>query len=304
MIVEIQRLRILMNIQRRRRLADYAWGYFCVLPAVIIIIAFVLVPSLFALYMSFHNYNLIQQIKPFVGLGNYQELIRDPLFWKSLGNAAYFAAVVVPVQSAFALALALVVNAKIKFKGFFRTSYFIPVITSFVVASIIWRLLFNFESGLVNAILVRLGFPRQPFLSSTTQAMPTIMGLGIWKSVGFFMLVFLAGIQAIPEELHEAARIDGANTWQDIFHITLPLLRRTTLFVLVITTMDALRIFTPTYIMTRGGPRDSTRVIVFHIWEVAFRHYEMGYAAAMAFVLLVIIMVLTLLQFRFIRAEH
>jgi len=292
--------------RRRSELSQPIAGYLFIMPAVLGILIFSVIPVIYAFYISFTDYNLLNPIKNLVGYQNYKDLLNDPLFWKSMKNSFYFAGVVVPLQSALALGLAILVNQKIKMRGFFRSAFFVPVVTSMVVASTIWLIMYNPSSGLINSILMRLGLPRQPFLTSSVQAMPAVIVMCIWKSVGFSMVIFLAGLQGIPQELYEAVQIDGAGKWQSFRYITLPLLKRTTLFILVITTMDALKIFSPMYVMTGGGPRHATMGIVFYIWKIAFSYMKMGYASALAFVLFALILILTLLQFRFLgtRVEY
>lgn len=292
--------------RRRSELSQPIAGYLFIMPAVLGILIFSVIPVIYAFYISFTDYNLLNPIKNLVGYQNYKDLLDDPLFWKSMKNSFYFAGVVVPLQSALALGLAILVNQKIKMRGFFRSAFFVPVVTSMVVASTIWLIMYNPSSGLINSILMRLGLPRQPFLTSSVQAMPAVIVMCIWKSVGFSMVIFLAGLQGIPQELYEAVQIDGAGKWQSFRYITLPLLKRTTLFILVITTMDALKIFSPMYVMTGGGPRHATMGIVFYIWKIAFSYMKMGYASALAFVLFALILILTLLQFRFLgtRVEY
>lgn len=292
--------------RRRSELSQPIAGYLFIMPAVLGILIFSVIPVIYAFYISFTDYNLLNPIKNLVGYQNYKDLLDDPLFWKSMKNSFYFAGVVVPLQSALALGLAILVNQKIKMRGFFRSAFFVPVVTSMVVASTIWLIMYNPSSGLINSILMRLGLPRQPFLTSSVQAMPAVIVMCIWKSVGFSMVIFLAGLQGIPQEFYEAVQIDGAGKWQSFRYITLPLLKRTTLFILVITTMDALKIFSPMYVMTGGGPRHATMGIVFYIWKIAFSYMKMGYASALAFVLFALILILTLLQFRFLgtRVEY
>jgi len=281
------------------------WGYVLIAPAICGLALFVIIPMFAALYLSFHHPFLFQPDMPmnFVGLENYRQLFLDPLFWQSLMNSAYFAVVVVPVQTAAALGLALLIREKIKGLAFFRSAFFIPVITSMVVAAIIWRVLYNTDAGLINGLLVSAGLSKQLFLSSTTEALPSIMVMSIWKSCGFFMLIFLAGLQAIPEELYEAATVDGAGWWHRFRHVTLPMLNQPMLFVLVITTMDAMKLFAPIFIMTDGGPLNSTTVIVHYIYKTMFLFLKAGYASAMAFVLFCIILILTLIQMKLLRRD-
>src|SRR5206468_3913793 len=197
-------------------------------------------------------------------------------------------------------ALALLFKQRVAGLAFFRSAFFVPVVTSLVVVSTVWKLMYN-SQGFLNGLLSTLGLSPQPFLASTTQALPSLVVMSVWKDVGFYMLIFLAGLQAISVELYESAAIDGTTRWQSFTRITLPLLRRAAVFVVVVGTISAFKIFTPVYLMTDGGPADSTMVLVFYIFRTAFRYFEMGYASAMSFILLAIVLVLTLVQFRLLR---
>lgn len=287
------------------RLKDMLWGYGLVAPAVGGILVFVIIPMFVALYLSFHHPYVFRPEAPmaFVGLANYGQLFNDPIFWQSLWNSAYFTLVVVPVQTGVALGLALLIREKIKGVAIFRSAFFVPVVTSMVVVAIIWRLLYNVDAGVFNGLITQLGVPKQLFLASTAQAMPAVMAMSVWKSCGFFMLIFLAGLQAIPEELYEAAKVDGATWWHRFRHITLPMLNQSMLFVLVITSMDAMKLFAPIFVMTNGGPLHSTTVIVYYIYKAMFLFLKIGYASAMAFVLFGIILAITLIQMRILKRE-
>ncbi len=286
----------------RSKQREWIAGYLFSFPALMGIGLFSLGPMLYALYMSFHDVNIISPVMPFVGLQNYENLVQDQVFWTSVRNSAYFTVVVVPIQSTLALALAFLINQRIRGRILFRASYFMPVVISTVVAASVWQLMYDPTHGLLNSLLHAVGIPGQPWLGSSVQAMPAVMLMCIWKTTGFFMIIFLAGLQEIPNEFYEAARIDGAGGGQLFRLITLPLLQRTSLFVLVITTMDALRVFTQIYVMTGGGPANATSTIVFYIWRTAFRQMKMGDATAMAFVLFVLIFLLTLCQLAIMRS--
>jgi multiple sugar transport system permease protein len=201
------------------------------------------------------------------------------------------------------LVLALLLKQQVRGLAFFRSSIFLPVITSLVVISTVWKLMFN-SQGFINSFLQTVGLGAQPFLASPGQALLSLVFMGVWKDVGFYMLIFLAGLQAIPMELYESAEIDGATKARRFVWITLPLLRRATVFVIVIGTISAFKVFTPVYLMTDGGPADSTTVIVFYIFRSAFRYFQMGYASAMSFILLGIVLILTVVQFRLLRPSE
>jgi multiple sugar transport system permease protein len=237
-----------------------------------------------------------------LGGDNYARLLADPLIVKSLVVSAMYAVMSVVAQVVVGLALALLVKDRIRGLGFFRTAYFLPVVASFVVMATVWKFLYA-ESGLFNALLLALGAPAQPFLKSADEALASLAVLGLWKFVGFNMLVFLGGVQAVPADLYEAAALDGAGARQRFVYVTLPLLKRVMLFVVVMTSIESFKLFTPVYVMTSGGPQDSTNAIVFHIFRTAFRYYELDYAAAMSFLLLAVVLLLMWFQFRALRTD-
>jgi multiple sugar transport system permease protein len=277
-------------------------AFLFILPATLGVVIFYILPIFQAFRISFLQFTLLAPDAPFVGLDNYRAIWSDRMFFRSMTNTVTYMAMVVTFQTMAALGLALLVKQRVKGLSFFRTAYFLPVVTSLVVVSTVWSLIYN-SNGLLNSLLLSLGMEPQPFLNSARQALPSIAFMSIWKDVGFPMLILLGGLQTIPPELYEAAQIDGANRIQSFFRITLPLLKRVMLFVVVVTTIDAFKVFTPVYLMTDGGPANSTIVIVFHIFRTAFRYFNMGYAAAMSFVLLLLVLVVTSIQFRLFRTE-
>lgn len=226
----------------------------------------------------------------------------DALFWKSVGNTFIFAAVIAPLQGGLALGLALLINSRIRGKVFFRTVYFIPVVTSMVVVSILW-IFFYQKDGLVNVILdaVIPGFEPVAFLANPDLALPAIIFMSAWQAVGFHMIIWLAGLQTIPGELYEAATVDGANKWQQFVSVTWPGLRSTFVFVLIIISIQAMGIFTQINVMTQGGPLDSTTTIVFHIFREGFRKNDIGYSSALAIVFFVIVVTISVIQRRLTR---
>lgn len=281
---------------------SYRLAFWLLLPATLGLIAFMFLPILYALWISFNNYQLLSGNTTWIGLANYARLVSDPVFHQSLWVAGLYTAMMVVAQVVGGLGLALLVKDHVRGIGFFRTAYFLPVVASFVVMAAVWKFLYA-ETGIFNTLLLTAGLPPQPFLKSADQALPAIALLGFWKFVGFNMLVFLGGLQAIPPDLYEAAGIDGAGKVRSFLNITLPLLQRVMLFVVVMTTIEAFKVFTPVYVMTSGGPQDSTNAVVFLVFRTAFRYYEMGYASAMSFVLLGLVLVLMWAQFRALRTE-
>jgi multiple sugar transport system permease protein len=281
---------------------SYRLAFWLLLPATVGLIAFTFLPILYALWISFNNYQLLTGNTTWVGLANYARLLSDPAFGQSLWVAGLYTVMMVAVQVVGGLGLALLIQERVRGIGFFRTVYFLPVVASFVVMAAVWKFLYA-DTGIFNTLLLTVGLPPQPFLKSADQALPSIVVLSFWKFVGFNMLVFLGGLQAIPPDMYEAAGIDGAGPVRSFIHITLPLLKRVMLFVVVMTTIEAFKVFTPIYIMTSGGPQDSTNAVVFLVFRNAFRYNEMSYATAMSFVLLGVVMVLMLVQFRALRTE-
>jgi len=257
----------------------------------------------FAFYLTFHEWNIIEPEKPFVGLRNYQDMIADESFRRSIVNTFYFTAVSVPVTMAIGLLIALLLNLPLRARGLLRTLYFLPVVTPFVVVAIIWKWLYNGDFGLFNYYLIKLHLIQQPllFLADQDLAMPAVILMSIWSGVGFSMVIYLAALQAIPEELYEAARVDGASAVSRLLYITVPLLRPTTVFLLVIGIIGSFQVFTQIFIMTQGGPVERTTTMVYFIYEAAFKFYEFGYASTLAFGLLAILLVFTIIQLQLYR---
>lgn len=255
------------------------------------------IPVIASFVLSFFNWKLINA-PSFVGLSNFIELFSDDLFWKSTLNTAVFVFVKVPVCIAIALLLAIVLNRKLIGRDLFRTIVFLPVICSSVSVALIWQPLFDQSSGLLNVIVGFFGGKPIPWLSSTKWAMPSVIGVAIWKEVGYAMVIFLAGLQGISRTYYEAARVDGSNVFQEFFHITLPLISPTTFFVLVTSIIGAFQVFDITTVLTQGGPGNATNTLVMYIYQSGFRNFRMGYASALAMMLFLIVLALTLAQNR------
>jgi multiple sugar transport system permease protein len=280
----------------------YWLAFWLLLPATVGLIIFTFAPLVYAFWISFQNYQLLSGQLTWIGADNYIRLLSDAGLVNSLVVSGLYTLISVAAQVVLGLGLAVLVKDRVRGLGFFRTAYFLPVVASFVVMATIWKFLYA-ESGLFNTILLTVGLPPQPFLKSADEALLSIAALGVWKFVGFNMLIFLGGLQAIPSDLYESAALDGAGPMQRFRHITLPLLKRVMLFVVVMTSIESFKLFTPVYVMTSGGPQDSTNAIVFQIFRTGFRYYELGYAAAMSFLLLALVMVLMWLQFRALRTD-
>ncbi|GIO15470.1 ABC transporter permease [Cohnella xylanilytica] len=279
-----------------RREQAAAWWF--VLPALAVLLVFVFYPMIQAFVISFQNDSLLGGSRSFVGLDNYKNLLRDAQFLGSLKHSFHFAIVVIPVQSAIALGLALLIQKQARLTGLFRTAYFIPVVVSTAVAATVFKLIYNKEFGILNNALKALHLPTTNFLSNPDTAMYGIILLGIWKGAGFFMIIFLAGLNNIPQDLYEASRVDGANRIQQFFRITLPLLNRTTAFVVIITTIDAIKLSGLVFVLTNGGPNGSTETVVYFIWKTSFQQMQMGYGTAAAFILFAIVLVISLVQMK------
>ncbi|WP_234439681.1 carbohydrate ABC transporter permease [Streptomyces bicolor] len=274
-------------------------------PAVALLIVFLVVPVALAFALAFTDARLISPTPArFVGLRNFTQLFEDPVFYKSLRNTAYFAAVVVPFQAGLALVLALLVNAKVRGVNFFRTVYFLPVVTSMVVVSLLWTFLYR-QDGLVNRVLSALTFGHvqgPDWLGDPATAMPAIILMSVWQGVGFHMIIWLAGLQTIPAELYEAADLDGATRWHRFRHVTWPGLRETRTFVLVTITIAAFSLFTQIRVMTQGGPLDSTTTVVYQAVHTGYDQQQTAYASAISLVFFVLVLAVSLVQ-RFLTRE-
>jgi multiple sugar transport system permease protein len=283
--------------------AGSAAAYVFLAPALFLIGVFFFLPVVGALVLSVTDFDIYGIADPgnvrFVGLANYARLLETPLFWIALRNTFYFALVGGPLSIAVSLAAALLVSARaVRFRTFFRTVYFAPFVTTLVAVAIVWRYLYHTRYGLLNYGLGFLGIDPVDWLGDPRWAMPAIILMAVWKNFGYNMLIFIAGLQSIPEELYEAARIDGASALRRFWHVTLPSLGPTLLFVSIITMIGYFQLFAEPYVMTQGGPLRATTSVVLFMYEEGFRWWRMGFAAAIAFVLFFIIMVATLIQFR------
>ncbi|MCC6349800.1 MAG: sugar ABC transporter permease [Candidatus Eisenbacteria bacterium] len=281
--------------------ARAAWGFLA--PALTLLAVFFFVPIVAGLLMSFTDFDLYAIGSPdtirFVGLGNYRQVLTDGEFWRAMRNTAFFVGVGGPLSVLTSLVAALLVNAKLaRAKGFFRTVYFLPVVTTMVAVAIVWRYLLQPRYGLINAGLGGLGLPAVDWLGDPHWAMPAIILLAVWKNFGYNMLIFIAGLQAIPEELHEAAELDGAGARARFWHVTLPALGPTFLFVGVMTMIGQFQIFAEPYVMTQGGPLRSTVTVVLLMYEQGFRWWRMGLATSMAFVLFLVTLAATAVQMK------
>jgi multiple sugar transport system permease protein len=269
-------------------------------PAMIYICIFTLGPVLFSLYISFFRWEVLNPLKTFVGLNNYIELFKDPLFWRSMLNTFIYS-LHVPFSMVIALMLAMALQRKFRGVTILRTLFFLPYVTSFVAISTVWKWLYNTDFGLLNYIFGFFGAEPVNWLSNPATAMIAVMIMSIWLQMGYMMVIFIAGLQAIPQHLYEAASIDGASFWTQFRRITLPLLRPTIFFVLVTALIGSFQVFTYIYVMTQGGPLHSTEVLVYHIYKNAWEYFRMGYASALSWMLFLLIMVITLINFTYFK---
>lgn len=289
---------ITWTLRLRARLQEVATGWLYVLPALLLFAVWWLYPLAYSFFVSLTDWDFISPDKKFVGLQNYAHLIRHAEFWQVLWNTTYFSVAVVVGSMVLGLAFALLLNRKLRGTAFYRALIFTPYVTPIVAVSMVWSWIYDPRAGLANWALSLVGLPKLQWLSSSTWAMPAIIIMSIWKSAGYNMLFFLAGMQSIPPEVYEAAQMDGAKGWQRFRHVTLPLLSPTTFFLLVISFIGAFNAFDQIQVMTQGGPAGATRTIVYYLYQNAFQFFDVGYASAVAIALLLITLALTLVQFR------
>ena len=269
-------------------------AYIFVLPAVILLAAFLIYPALQTVRYAFTNYNIMRPDRiTFCGLDNFIEIFQDKDFWKAFTNTLYFTVLVVPFQTVLALALALLISSRRKGVSIFRAAYFSPQVTSMVVVAILWTVMYNSnpESGLLNALLVKLGFEPSGFLNDPDTAMNSIIFMSAWQGAGYQMMIFLAGLQGIPRDQYEAASIDGAGKLKSFLYVTLPGLKNVIKYVVMITVIQAMKLFTQPYVMTKGGPQNSTRTMVYYVYEHGLQKRNFGYACAVAAIFFVIVVI-------------
>jgi multiple sugar transport system permease protein len=276
---------------------EWAAAFLFLLPNFLGFLVLTAIPVIASFVLSLFNWKLLD--KPsYAGFSNFAELFSDSLFWKSTLNTAVFVLAKVPITIGLALLIAIILNRKLVGRNLFRTIVFLPVICSSVSVALIWQPLFDQSSGFLNMIVGFFGGKPIPWLSSTKWAMTSVVGVAIWKEIGYAMVIFLAGLQSIPRTYYEAAEVDGASGMQVFFHITVPLISPTTFFVLVTSVIGSFQVFDLTTVLTQGGPGNSTNTLVMYIYQSAFKNFRMGYASALALMLFLIVLVLTLTQNR------
>lgn len=279
-------------------------------PALLLLLIFLVLPFLMAIGLSFTDQRLIPNPNlptQYVGFRNFIRLVSDEAFLRGLLNNFYFVAVVVPVQTSLALLLAILVNQKLKGMNLFRTIYFAPVVTSMVVVAVVWTFLYNPDQGLINAFLRFITFGRiegYSWLQNKKLVFPAIMLLSIWQGAGFQMVIYLAGLQEIPDEMYEAAEVDGANTFQKFFYITLPQLRNTTVFIILSTTILAFKLFDQVKVMTDGGPQNASMTTMVYIIKQGWERLKVGYASAISVIFFLVVLSISLLQQVFLQREE
>ncbi len=280
-------------------------GYWFVLPCLLVTFLFFIVPLLMTIWMSFNQWPLLGH-PTFSGLKNYLDLLQDDSFWGSLGFTVKYTLVVTPAIFLVAFGLALLVHRGVRFVGIFRTAYFLPVVIGMTTASLLWTWMFNDQVGIFSALLMDLGWIEEPiqWLGETNSALASIVVMVLWKASGFTMVILLVGMQAIPQDLYEAAKLDGARWWGQIRYITIPMMRRTFALALTMSVIGSFLAFEQFFVMTRGGPFNSTITVVHWIYRASFTYFKLGYGAAMSVVLLLILLVLSALQMYLLREDN
>lgn len=294
--------RIRTAVRRAARTSPWNTGYALVAPYVVHLLIFFGYPLLFSFVLIFHRWDILTPME-FVGLKNFIRLLQDDLFIRALLNTGVFLAIHIPLQIAVALFFSELLNQRLFGRGVFRTIYFLPVVVSGVVVTILFQQLFAFDTGLINNVITALGGNRVPWLASPDLAMPSIAILATWKNVGLYIVLFLAGLQNIPASLYEVADLEGANLWQKWWHVTLPMLNPMVVTVVVLSTIGGFSLFIEPYILTGGGPLNSTLSALLYIYNQAFYFNHMGYAAALGFCFALMILVVVVLQRRFVERE-
>ncbi|HEX8597852.1 MAG TPA: sugar ABC transporter permease [Chloroflexia bacterium] len=287
----------------RQRLRKSIPAYLFILPGMLLFVVWTLYPLLHSLTMSFAEWNLIKPSR-FVGMENYTRAFNDPVFWLALRNTLFYVVITVPGQMIIGLGIALLLDAPLRARGFFRTIYYIPVVTSWVVVSLIFTYLFNGQAGLINWVLrdgVQVIDKNINWLSEPLTANIAIATLGIWKGLGWTMVIFLAGLQSVPIHLYEAASIDGATAWQRFRFVTVPLIRQTTLFIMVMLTIGAFQVFISVYIMTGGNPLHRTEVLLTYMYENSFESLDLGYGSALSYIFAIMVFTLSMTQIRLLK---
>ncbi len=276
-------------------------AYLFLFPSLLQFTVLLVFPVIFSFYLSFHEWNILEPEKPFVGLDNYTRLLRDRRVRQAIVNTIYYTVVSVPATLFCGLLVALLLNNQIRGRSLFRAMYYLPGVTSAVAVAVVWKWIFNGDFGLINYYLIQMGVISEPirWLTDPNIAMPAVIIVSVWGGVGGCMIIYLAGLQALPDEIYDAAKVDGAGPVRTLFSITIPLLAPATFFLLITSIIGAFQQFGLPYLLTAGGPVGRTTTIAYYLYTSAFKNFEMGYAAAMSYVLFAMIFVFTLLHMRF-----
>jgi len=277
-------------------------SYLLVTPYILHVLLFVAFPVVFSFILTFHKWNIISPME-YVGLTNYEKLLQDRFFLKSVLNTLTFLIIHIPLQIVISLALAVALNEKLPFRAFFRGAFFMPVVVSGVVVTIMWQQLYSLEVGVLNKLLIAIGLNRVGWLTDPSWAMASIAFMATWKNVGLYIILFLVGLQTVPQSYYEAADIEGANGWQKFWHITLPAINPTVFMVVILSTIGGFSLFIEPYIMTGGGPLNSTLSAVLYVYKQGFFYYHMGYAATLGLVFALLILAVVVVQKRFIERD-
>ncbi|MBL8597511.1 MAG: sugar ABC transporter permease [Devosia sp.] len=278
---------------------DWFAAFVFLLPNLVSIGLFTLIPVVAGFFLSFTNWDMLSDPQ-WVGLENYQDILKDRQFWNALRNTVIYTLIVIPGGLAVSMLLALALNSKIKGTAIYQAIFFLPYVSSTVAIALVWKWIYHPDYGVLNAMLRAVGLPGVDWLTNPSVALISVAIVQIWQTAGYNMVLLLAGLRAIPKDYYEAARIDGASPWTIFWSITVPLLMPTIFFVTTISIIASFQVFNLIYVMTGGGPGNSTKVYVFYLWENGFSFFKMGYASALAYVLFVIILAITLIQARFL----
>jgi ABC-type sugar transport system permease subunit len=276
--------------------------YLMIAPYVLHFLIFITFPVLFSFFLMFNQWNIISPMK-FVGFQNFYKLLNDAQFFRSLLNTLIFLVIHIPLQIIIALAFAVLLNQKIRFIGFFRAAYFLPVVVSGVVVTILWQQLYGYETGLLNRMLAGMGIEKVGWLTNPAIAMASIAIMATWKNVGLYIVLFLAGLQTVPQYLYESADLEGASSWQKFRYITLPMINPTMFMVVILSTIGGFSLFIEPYVMTGGGPLNSTLSAVLYIYKEGFFYYHMGYASTLGFFFAGVILLVIFIQKRYVEKE-
>jgi len=286
---------------RSRLNSEAVAGYLLVLPALLVIAVFAVFPVVFSLGVSLFKWSLASPTITYVGLRNFETLFQSETFWQVLRNSLYFSVGTVVLIVVLAFNLALLLDVKIRGIAFYRALFFVPHLVPMALIATLWLFLYEPQRGPINALLGLLGIPGPAWLQSTSWAMPAMIIVKVWKAVGYYTILFLAGLQGIPQELYEAAKMDGAGFWRRTLHITLPLISPITLFVIIVAVIGSFQDFDQIVVMTRGGPVDSTNILVYYLYEQAFRNYQVGLGSAVAVLMLLLLLVFTVIKLQLAR---